>query len=210
MDMMFEKVREIVDARIAARAAREERLLRIARAASAEDGKGAGRAQLCTGPVDRRIELSRACDSPNRYSIVFGQIPRLPENLPVPSVEPRPPNLKAANLSFAARVVIAVRDRFGGDAPKVYTAAKVTRQAYSQIVSDETHSVSKRTAVRFAFALHCDKDEARLLLKAAGYAFSNSQTEDFILQACLEVDPPIWNLDAVNELLKEYRVDFQY
>lgn len=206
MDMMFEEVRAIVDARIAARVARKERLLRIARAASDEDGKGAGRAQLCLDTVCSRIKPSRVCESRSRHSIAI----RLPKNLRVPSVEPRPPNLHAANLSFAARVVIAVRDRFGGDAPKVYTAAKVTRQAYSQIVSDETHSVSKRTAVRFAFALHCDKDEARLLLKAAGYAFSNSQTEDFILQACLEVDPPIWDLDAVNELLKEYRVDFQY
>jgi len=135
---------------------------------------------------------------------------RLPDNLRVPPVGSRPPNLKAANLSFAARLVIAVRDKFGGDAPKVYVAANVSRQVYSQIVSDETRPVSKRTAIRFAFALKSTPDEARILLKSAGYAFSNSQTEDFILQACLEVNPPIWDLDAVNQLLKEYRVDFQY
>jgi len=135
---------------------------------------------------------------------------RLPEGLNVPSVEARPPNLRAANLSFAARLVVAVRDKFGGDAPRVYTAANVSRQVYSQIVSDETRHVSKRTAIRFAFALESTPDEARILLKSAGYAFSNSQTEDFILQACLEVDPPIWDLNAVNQLLKEYRVDFQY
>jgi len=134
----------------------------------------------------------------------------LPMNLPVPPVEPRPPNLHAVNLSFAARLVIAVRDRFDGDAPKVYAAARISRQAYSQIVSDETRPVSKRTAIRFAFALKSTPEEARLLLKSAGYAFSNSLTEDFILQACLEVNPPIWNLDAVNRLLREYRVDFQY
>jgi hypothetical protein len=52
--------------------------------------------------------------------------------------------------------------------------------------------------------------EAKLLLKSAGYAFSNSQTEDFILQACLDVNPPIWDLDLVNQLLKEYGVDYQY
>lgn len=135
---------------------------------------------------------------------------RLPENLDVPPVESRPPNLNAVNLSFAARLVIAVRDKFNGDAPKVYAAANISRQAYSQIVSDETRPVSKRTAVRFAFALKSTPDEARLLLKSAGYAFSNSQTEDFILQACLEVNPPIWDLNVVNLLLKEYRVDFQY
>ena len=138
-------------------------------------------------------------------------VPRgLLEDVQVPSPDPRPPNLQAANLSFAARVVIAVRDRFGGDAPKVYAAARLTRAAYSQIVSDETHPVSKRTAIRFAFALQCDKEEARLLLKAAGYAFSNSKTEDFILQSCLEMEPPVWDFEVVNRLLREYRVDFQY
>ena len=128
----------------------------------------------------------------------------------VPSVISRPPNLKAVNFTFAARVVIAVRDKFNGDAPAVYTAARITRQAYSQIVSDEMRPVSKRTAIRFAFALRFTKDEAVILLKSAGYAFSNSVTEDFIIQACLEVDPPIWDLDTVNMLLKEYQVDYQY
>ena len=70
--------------------------------------------------------------------------------------------------------------------------------------------MSKRTAIRFAFALRFTKDEAVILLKSAGYAFSNSVTEDFIIQACLEVDPPIWDLDTVNMLLKEYQVDYQY
>ena len=134
----------------------------------------------------------------------------LPDDLCVPPVESRPPNLRAANLSFAARLILAIQDKFGGDAPKVYTAAKVSRQVYSQIITDETRAVSKRTAIRFAFALKMTPGEAKLLLKSAGYAFSNSQTEDFILQACLEVDPPIWDLDVVNQLLKEYRVDFQY
>ena len=131
-------------------------------------------------------------------------------NIRVPSVKPRPPDLHAACLSFAAHIVIAVRDRFGGDAPRVYTAARITRQAYSQIVSDETHKISKHTAIRFAFALRLAPAEAVELLKSAGYAFSNSLTEDFILQACLENDPPVWNLDDVNMLLREYSVDYQY
>ena len=128
----------------------------------------------------------------------------------VPSPSPRLPDLHAANLSFAARVLIAVRDKFSGDAPRVYHAAKVTRQAYSQIVSDETRPVSKRTAIRFAFALRSTPAEASALLKSAGYAFSNSLTEDFILQACLEANPPLWDLDAVNSLLAEYDVAYRY
>jgi hypothetical protein len=131
-------------------------------------------------------------------------------SLEVPSSESHRPNLRAVNLSFAARVIIMVRDRFNGEASSVYLAANLSRQTYSQIISDETRPVTKRTAIRFAFALHSTPEEARLLLKSAGYAFSNSQTEDLILQACLEVDPPIWNLSLVNELLREYNVSFQY
>ncbi|MGN0832837.1 MAG: hypothetical protein ACI4RD_04215 [Kiritimatiellia bacterium] len=210
----LEQVRAIVDARIAAHRKRraERRLAEFSRlcAGCDEEAPAAPSGMTDEDGVEKsecrpRIEgAKRFREPPPRMSS------RLPENLNVPSVEPRPPNLKAANLSFAARLVIAVRDKFGGDAPKVYMAAHVSRQAYSQIVSDETRPVSKRTAIRFAFALKATPDEARLLLKSAGYAFSNSKTEDFVLQACLEVNPPIWDLSAVNRLLKEYRVDFQY
>ena len=200
MDMqeLFKSVRAIVDAKIAAR---EKRRRMRCEAASFEAEA------LCCCESCAPIPRSEFC-----AGIVcnIAMLPRLPEGLRVPSPDPRPPNLKAANLSFAARLIIAVRDKFNNDAPKVYTAAKVSRQAYSQIISDETRPVSKRTAIRFAFALKCTPEEAKRLLKSAGFAFSNSQTEDFILQACLEVNPPIWDLDAVNKLLQEYRVDFQY
>jgi len=136
--------------------------------------------------------------------------PKLPRGLCVPSSEPRPPNLHAVNLSFAARLVIAVRDRFHGDAPSVYKTARLTSAAYSRIISDETQKVNKRTAIRFVFALRLDPAEARMLLASAGFAFSYSQTEDFILESCLEADPPIYDFDVVNALLREYHVDYQY
>ena len=196
---MFDRIellKSLIDAKIAAREARKA-AVRPLMAESAACGAGL-------------VEVN-CCAALPRMARRAARVPRgLLEDVQVPSPDPRPPNLKAANLSFAARVVLAVRDRFGGDAPKVYAAARLTRAAYSQIVSDETHPVSKRTAIRFAFALQCDKEEARLLLKAAGYAFSNSKTEDFILQACLEMEPPVWDLEVVNRLLREYRVDFQY
>ena len=196
----------IVDARIAARNERKRARFEL-------DGdaccKSVGMAPPDAFPPDRpEREASRF--RPRRSPASGRFSAHLPDDLKVPSPEPRLPNLHAANLSFAARLLIAVRDKFAGNAPKVYAAANVSRQVYSQIVSDETRPVSKRTAIRFAFALKSTPEEARLLLKSAGYAFSNSQTEDFILQACLEVDPPIWDLPTVNRLLREYRVDFQY
>ena len=192
----IELLKSLIDAKIAAHEARKA----SARPLMAAD-------MVCGGAFP---DADRCAARPRMARRAI-RVPRgLLEDVQVPSPDPRPPNLQAANLSFAARVVMAVRDRFGGDAPKVYAAARLTRAAYSQIVSDETHPVSKRTAIRFAFALQCDKDEARLLLKSAGYAFSNSKTEDFILQACLEMEPPVRDLEVVNRLLREYRVDFQY
>ena len=77
-------------------------------------------------------------------------------------------------------------------------------------MSDETHRVDKKTALRFAFALRLTLEEAGNLLKSAGFAFSNANRRDCVLQACLEANPPVWNLADVNLLLREYRVDFQF
>lgn len=134
---------------------------------------------------------------------------RLPDDVRIPSPEPRLPNLNAPCLSFAARLLKTINERFDGNAPQVYTAAGLTRQAFSQIISDETHQVSKRTAVAFALALHCTPDEARLLLASAGYAFARWKTSDAVIESCLESNPPIWDLPTVNLLLREYRADFQ-
>ena len=128
--------------------------------------------------------------------------------LHIPETKSRPPDLKAANLSFSARVVIAVRDRFQGDAPRVYTAARLTRAAYSRFISDETAQVSKDTAMRMALALRLDHEEAKRLLASAGYAFSMSKALDVVVLSCIEM--LIYNMDVINALLVEYQVDFQF
>lgn len=117
----------------------------------------------------------------------------LPEN------KPRKPNLHAANLSFAARVIIWVRDRYANNAPAIYKAAYLSRKTYSAIISDENHGVSKRTAIQLAFALRLTREEADLLLHAAGYHLSRSVVEDMIFDACLEAK--IHSLEDVNHFL---------
>ncbi|MBR4652364.1 MAG: hypothetical protein IKO72_03310 [Kiritimatiellae bacterium] len=120
----------------------------------------------------------------------------LPEN------KPRKPNLNAANLSFAARVIIWVRDRYDNNAPAIYKAAYLSRKTYSAIISDENHVVSKRTAIQLAFGLRLSREEADLLLHAAGYHLSRSVVEDMIFDACLEAK--IHNLEDVNHFLIAY------
>ena len=112
------------------------------------------------------------------------------------------PDLKRENPSFAAMLVKYVNERFGGDAPKVYSAAKVSRKTYSAIVGNELRPVSKTTAVQFALALNLTRAEADEFIKSAGYAFSAAILEDIIVCACIEAK--IYDITDVNSLLTEY------
>ncbi len=149
--------------------------------------------EICGGALpakSKRIRIGR-----RRRSATLPDLD-LPEN------KPRKPNLHAANLSFAARVIIWVRDRYANNAPAIYKAAYLSRKTYSAIISDENHVVSKRTAIQLAFALRLTREEADLLLHAAGYHLSRSVVEDMIFDACLEAK--IHNLEDVNHFLLAY------
>ena len=112
------------------------------------------------------------------------------------------PDLKRENPSFAAMLIKYVNERFGGDAPKVYNAAHVSRKTYSAIAGNELRPVSKAVAVQFALALQLTRTEADEFLKAAGYAFSSAILEDIIVCACIE--EKVYDISEINSLLTEY------
>ena len=111
----------------------------------------------------------------------------------------RTPNLKCANPSFAARLIMYVRDKFGGDAPTIYWAAHISRKTYSAIISNELRPVSKQVAIAFAFALKLSLDESKELLRSAGHALSDFILEDIIYQACIIAG--IYDIARVNQIL---------
>ena len=117
----------------------------------------------------------------------------------------RLPNLAAPALSFAARLLAAVKEKYGGRAAFAYKRAGISRKVYSKIVSDARRPVSKRTAMQFAIGLQLSRQEADLFLKAAGYAFSDSIPEDAAFSYCIENG--IWNLNDLNELLRAAGAD---
>ena len=131
------------------------------------------------------------------------QLDELPEGTVLPPSSGRErvrvPNLTSANPSFAARLIIMVRDRFGGDAPSVYKAAHVSRQTYSSIVSNELRPVSKETAVAFALALRLAPAEVDALLESAGFSLSRFLIEDIVVRACILAG--IYDIDRVNAVL---------
>ena len=126
-----------------------------------------------------------------------------PDGTVVPSASGREtvrmPNLNSTNLSFAARLILYVRDRFGGDAPRVYHAAHVSRKTYSSIISNELRPVSKHTAIAFALALQLSIDETNALLSSAGHALSTFMLEDIIVNACIVSG--IYDIERVNEIM---------
>ena len=192
---MTDAQREMADAAIAAAIARarEKRRMRnlMARDLCFACRMGPGK---CDDAAERAAPLGRRQRAKKGRTVTaYIGIGELPVS------RPRQPDLHAANLSFAARVIIWVRDRFSNNAPAVYKAAYLSRKTYSAIISDETHVVSKRTAVQLAFALRLTRAEADLLLHAAGYHLSRSVVEDMIFDACLEAK--IYKLEDVNSFL---------
>ncbi len=111
----------------------------------------------------------------------------------------RTPNLNSANPSFAARLILYVRDKFGGDAPSIYRAAHISRKTYSAIIGNELRPVSKQVAIAFAFALKLSLAEAKELLRSAGHGLSDFMLEDIIYQACLIAD--VNDINRVNQIL---------
>lgn len=130
-----------------------------------------------------------------------------PISVPVPQ---RPPNKKASAPSFAAMLLTAIDKRFDGNAAEVYKRAGVARQNYHKIVSGDSVPVTKRTAIRFCFALRLPLVETERMLKTAGYAFSDAIAEDVVLKACLAADPPVYDFIDVDAMLAEHGVAYLY
>ena len=102
--------------------------------------------------------------------------------------------------TFADLLVRHVRDH-GGDAPSIYSAARIDRRTYSSIISHPFRPVSKRTAVQFAIALRLKRADADALLRAAGFALSPAIPEDILFAEAIAKGTG--DLQAVSEKLYE-------
>ncbi len=98
------------------------------------------------------------------------------------SQQEKPINISRSG-TFADLLVRYIRERNGGDAPAIYSAARIDRRTYSAIVSNPFRAVSKRTAIQFALALRLERGDADRLLLAAGYALSPAIPEDIVVAA---------------------------
>ena len=106
--------------------------------------------------------------------------------------------------SFSTRLVRLIDERKLKDST-VYKRANLSRQLFSKILCSTNYNPKKKTVLAFAVGLRLNEPETAELLQSAGYAFSDSSKQDWIVRYCLE--HKIYNINQVNALLFEYGQD---
>ncbi len=81
---------------------------------------------------------------------------------------------------------------------EIYKQAGIDRKHFSKIRNTDYHP-SKKTVIALAFALTLSEKEADNFLEVAGYALSESDTFDLVIQFCLK--KKIYNIHDVNVAL---------
>lgn len=85
----------------------------------------------------------------------------------------------------------------------LYNKANISRQVWSSSVMNYSKKDSYpllNTLLKIAFALHCENQECKYLLKKAGITLSSSSVYNLIIRYCFE--NKIFDINDVNQLLE--------
>ena len=85
---------------------------------------------------------------------------------------------------------------------EVYKKANLDRRLFSKIRSEKSYKPSKGTAIALGIALELTEDEFEDLLKRAGFALSNCNKEDVIVNYFIEHRQ--YDVATINEVLVYY------
>lgn len=103
--------------------------------------------------------------------------------------------------TFSQRLLRMIDERGLTDS-EAYTKAYVDRRHFSKIRKDVNYAPNKKTVLAFTIALELSLDEAKDLLRSAGYALSRSSKMDIIVAYFLQ--NKIYDMMEINEVLDAY------
>lgn len=103
--------------------------------------------------------------------------------------------------TFSQRLLRMIDERGMSDS-EVYTKAYVDRRHFSKIRKDVNYTPNKKTVLAFTIALELSLDEAKDLLRSAGFALSRSSKTDIIVAYFLQ--NKIYDMFEINDVLYAY------
>ena len=103
--------------------------------------------------------------------------------------------------TFSQRLLRMIDERGMTDA-EAYTKAYVDRRHFSKIRKDVNYAPNKKTVLAFTIALELSLDEAKDLLRSAGFALSRSSKTDIIVAYFLQ--NKIYDMFEINDVLYAY------
>ena len=103
--------------------------------------------------------------------------------------------------TFSQRLLRMIDERGMTDS-EAYTKAYVDRRHFSKIRKDVDYTPNKKTVLAFTIALELSLDEAKDLLRSAGFALCRSSKTDVIVAYFLQ--NKIYDMFEINDVLDAY------
>lgn len=103
--------------------------------------------------------------------------------------------------TFSQRVFKIIKQKGFSDVD-IYKKANLNRKIFSKLRKDRKYQPSRNTALALVIALELDEYEANDLLGRAGFALSNGNKEDVIINFFIRYE--IYDINLVNEALVHY------
>ena len=144
---------------------------------------------------DRREELRRRSAALDLAPVEEAQLPLATAGAVPGSLDEA---LERLDESFSQMLLRKIDEQGITDA-QCYKKANIDRKLFSKIRSDIHYRPSKATAMAFAVALELPLEEARDMLRKAGFAFSHSCKFDIIVEYFIARGN--YNIFAINEAL---------